>query len=200
MSQALQSDVLFYQRFLKCHGFYTDILDGDWGRNTEAAHQAFQQQTQQIAAQEGTFDTRSEGNIMTLSPKAQTAVRRFLAKSLAAGRDARVLSGTRTYAEQDALYAKGRTKPGPIVTNARGGQSNHNFGIAWDIGLFEGTKYILDDRPYKELAKLSLPAFQDLLWGGNWRSLKDYPHYELKPICNGLAALRKNFEGGVAYV
>lgn len=41
----------------------------------------------------------------------------------------------RTFAEQDALYAQGRTKPGPIVTKARGGQSYHNFGLACDIVL-----------------------------------------------------------------
>ncbi|MEO8506247.1 MAG: hypothetical protein ABI593_01300 [Betaproteobacteria bacterium] len=38
---------------------------------------------------------------------------------------------------QDAPYRQGRLgNPGPRVTNARDGQSNHNFGIAWDIGIF----------------------------------------------------------------
>ena len=41
----------------------------------------------------------------------------------------------RTFAEQDALYAQGRTKAGAKVTNARGGQSYHNFGMAIDIVL-----------------------------------------------------------------
>ena len=41
----------------------------------------------------------------------------------------------RTFAEQDALYAQGRTKSGAKVTNARGGQSYHNFGMAIDIVL-----------------------------------------------------------------
>lgn len=41
----------------------------------------------------------------------------------------------RTFAEQDALYAQGRTKPGSIVTYAKGGQSYHNFGLAVDIVL-----------------------------------------------------------------
>lgn len=45
----------------------------------------------------------------------------------------------RTFAEQDALYAQGRTKPGSIVTYARGGQSYHNFGIAIDICLVVDT-------------------------------------------------------------
>jgi peptidoglycan L-alanyl-D-glutamate endopeptidase CwlK len=42
-------------------------------------------------------------------------------------------SGYRTYGEQDALYAKGRTVPGAWATNAKGGQSSHNFGIAIDF-------------------------------------------------------------------
>ncbi len=41
----------------------------------------------------------------------------------------------RTFAEQDALFAQGRTKPGKIVTNAKGGQSYHNYGLAIDIVL-----------------------------------------------------------------
>lgn len=41
----------------------------------------------------------------------------------------------RTFAEQDVLYAQGRTKPGKIVTNAKGGQSYHNYGLALDIVL-----------------------------------------------------------------
>jgi len=41
----------------------------------------------------------------------------------------------RTFAEQDAIYAQGRTKPGKIVTNARKGLSYHNYGLAIDIVL-----------------------------------------------------------------
>jgi peptidoglycan L-alanyl-D-glutamate endopeptidase CwlK len=41
----------------------------------------------------------------------------------------KIISGTRTYGEQNELFAQGRMKPGPIVTRARGGQSNHKFGV-----------------------------------------------------------------------
>jgi peptidoglycan L-alanyl-D-glutamate endopeptidase CwlK len=44
-----------------------------------------------------------------------------------------VIQGYRTHAEQDALYAQGRTTPGPIVTRAKGGQSPHNWGLAIDV-------------------------------------------------------------------
>jgi hypothetical protein len=41
----------------------------------------------------------------------------------------------RSIAEQDALYAKGRTEPGEVVTQAKGGQSPHNHGLAVDVCL-----------------------------------------------------------------
>lgn len=93
------------------------------------------------------------------------------------GVDVRIISGLRTYAEQDALYAKGRTAPGPKVTNARAGFSNHNFGTAWDIGLFEGKKYLTDSPLYKEIGEISRSL--GLKWGGDFKSFKDYPHYEV---------------------
>ena len=44
-----------------------------------------------------------------------------------------VVQGRRTIAEQNSLYAQGRTAPGNIVTNAQGGSSAHNFGLAVDM-------------------------------------------------------------------
>ena len=46
--------------------------------------------------------------------------------------------GLRTFAEQDKLYAQGRTTPGPIVTNAQSGQSPHEYGCATDWAFFDG--------------------------------------------------------------
>jgi peptidoglycan L-alanyl-D-glutamate endopeptidase CwlK len=201
MSVHFKDDTLFYQRFLKSNLFYTGKLDGDWGPRTDAADKAFQQQCGEIAAAEGTFDNRSETNIVTLAPKAQIAVRRFLKLCKDAGKDVRILSGTRTYAEQNALYAQGRTKkPGPIVTRAKGGQSNHNFGIAWDIGIFKGGQYITDDKQYKALAEQILPQMADVEWGGNWKSLQDFPHYQLKALSDDLGVVRGDFEAGNPYV
>ncbi len=129
-----------------------------------------------------TFDPRSEKNIATLIPKAQAAARAFLERARAAlaphGVDVRIISGTRSYAEQNALYAQGRTKPGPKVTNARGGYSNHNFGVAWDVGLFKGTQYLGESPLYKTLGPIGEAL--GLEWGGRWRTMRDEPHYELK--------------------
>lgn len=199
--QLLVQDVLFYQRFLKANGFYKKGLDGKWGAGTDAADKAFVALSEQIAGQHGRFDPRSEGNIITLTPKAQVLARRFLSLMKAAGKDVRIISGTRTYAEQDALYRKGRNgNTEPRVTNAKGGQSNHNFGIAWDIGLFENGKYITTDGKYKQLAKLVMPHLSELEWGGDWVSFPDVPHYQHKAISDSVAAIRTNFELGKVYV
>lgn len=124
------------------------------------------------------FDQRSEDNISSLVPRAQAHARRFLQRALDAGFQVKIISGTRTYAQQNALYAQGRTKPGPRVTNARAGQSNHNFGIAWDIGLFNGSKYLADSPQYALIGKIGRDL--GLEWGGDWHSIQDQPHFQIK--------------------
>jgi peptidoglycan L-alanyl-D-glutamate endopeptidase CwlK len=193
-----EGDVLFLQRLLKSAGFYQGKLDGDWGPKTDAAVEAFDARFREIRDDLGEFDVRSEGNIHGLHPKAQEAARKFLRKVLDAGMTVRILSGTRTYAEQNALFRIGRFGDSrPKVTNARGGQSNHNFGIAWDIGVFVGGKYMTDSAPYRDAAEAGL--FDGLEWGGNWISFKDLPHYQL-PTGLSLSQVREKFESGEPYV
>lgn len=124
-------------------------------------------------------DPRSEKTIATLLPPVQPYARALVHKAASVGITVKVISGLRTYAEQDALYAQGRTAPGPIVTKARGGYSNHNFGIAFDIGVFEGTRYLPESPKYKAVGALGVDL--GLEWGGNWKTLVDQPHYQLRP-------------------
>jgi peptidoglycan L-alanyl-D-glutamate endopeptidase CwlK len=199
MSMVLfEDDIIFLQRFLKSAGFYTGKIDGIWGPKTDAAVNAFEVRSEQIAATLGKFDARTERNTLTLHPKAQEAARIFLKKVTNAGITARIISGTRTYAEQNELYRKGRFgNPPPKVTNARGGRSNHNFGIAWDIGIFENGTYLGDSPLYKKAADVGLIAGVE--WGGNWKTFKDQPHYQLG-TGNLIQVVRQNFESGQAYV
>jgi len=131
-----------------------------------------------------TFDDRSEINLATLHPEMQKAMRAFLgvAKTIAAktGHDVKVISGTRSYMEQDALYAKGRTIPNTsIVTRAKAGFSLHNFGISADIGIFKGKEYFGEHPLYHELGTLGKSLGME--WGGDWKSIVDEPHYQLRP-------------------
>lgn len=146
-------------------------------------------------------DPRSEKNIATLLPEVQPIARALVQKTALAGIQIKVLSGLRSYGEQEELYEKGRTTAGPKVTNARGGYSNHNFGIAFDIGVFEGTKYLPDSPKYKAVGALGMDL--GLEWGGNWKTIVDQPHFQLRPSWAGamnektmLAALRDRTSSG----
>ena len=131
------------------------------------------------------LDDRTERHLATLHPEVQRRGAAFMsaAKSLAIqrGLDVKMISGLRTFSEQEALYAKGRTAPGPVVTKARGGYSNHNFGLAFDIGVFskDGKTYHGDHAFYAELGPLGESL--GLEWGGRWKTIKDEPHYQLRP-------------------
>jgi peptidoglycan L-alanyl-D-glutamate endopeptidase CwlK len=201
MSASLtREDTLFTQRLLKSQGLYTGRLDGSWGPKTDAAVTAADARANQLAAQLGTFDARSETNIRTLNLKAQETARVFLGAFLnVTDYTVRIISGTRTYAEQNLLYAQGRTRPGDKVTNARGGASNHNFAIAWDIGIFLKGKYLSDGKQYKQAAAIALAATTGLEWGGNWTTIIDRPHYQLVTD-KAIKEVRELFESGQPYV
>ena len=142
------------------------------------------------------LDPKSKKTIDTLQPPVRPYAIALIQKARLNGITIKIISGLRTYEEQDALYARGRPDNGPTVTNAKGGQSNHNFGIAFDIGIFEGGKYLGNSPKYKAVGVLAMDL--GLEWGGNWKTFKDEPHYQLRPSwASGmterdmLAALRK---------
>jgi peptidoglycan L-alanyl-D-glutamate endopeptidase CwlK len=124
-------------------------------------------------------DDRSEKVIATLLPEVRPMARALVQKAALNGIRIKIISGLRTFEEQDELYAQGRTKPGSKVTNARGGYSNHNFGIAFDVGVFEGNKYLADSPKYKAVGVLGTDL--GLEWGGNWKTIIDQPHFQLRP-------------------
>jgi peptidoglycan L-alanyl-D-glutamate endopeptidase CwlK len=75
--------------------------------------------------------------------------------------------GLRTFEDQDTLYSQGRTAPGKIVTNARGGDSWHNYGLAAD--------YVLDSQPDKPGLQWSWDLKADLNHTGHsmWRDMAE---------------------------
>ena len=124
-------------------------------------------------------NARSERMIATLMTHVRPYARALYFKARDNGIAINIISGTRTHAEQDALYAQGRTTGGEIVTNARGGYSNHNFGIAFDVGVFEGNRYLPESPKYKAAGVLGMDL--GLEWGGNWKTIVDQPHFQLRP-------------------
>jgi len=83
----------------------------------------------------------------------------------------------RTFKRSDDLYAQGRTKPGSIVTNARGGDSVHNYRMALDFVILVNGKmsWKVDANWMKVVECFKKRGWK---WGGEFKSITDYPHLE----------------------
>jgi len=92
------------------------------------------------------------------------------------GHEIRLVQGFRSIAEQDRLYAQGRTTPGNIVTKAKGGESFHNYGCALDFTFRKHG----NDAPKNLWETLGTIGKQHgLEWGGDWKRFVDRPHFQL---------------------
>jgi peptidoglycan L-alanyl-D-glutamate endopeptidase CwlK len=140
-------------------------------------------------------DSRSEKNIATLAPEVRLLARRLVEESVAQGINVKVIDGSRTYAEQDALYAQGRSQPGQVVTKAKGGQSWHNFGLAFDVGIFseDGKTYHGEHKDYARVGVIGESL--GLTWGGRW-DFVDEPHFQFNPQKLTLAEMRTRTQEG----
>lgn len=98
--------------------------------------------------------------------------------------DMRPTDGFRSFQDQDNLYAQGRTRPGNRVTNARGGYSFHNYGVAVDQAMVnaQGQPHWNENGEYGQLWQRygELGERNGLEWGGRWR-FTDNPHLEYHP-------------------
>ncbi len=105
-----------------------------------------------------------------------------------------ITEGFRTVAQQNALYAKGRTKPGNIVTNARGSSysSQHMWGVAFDIAIND-SKRLYDTDLIGKVAKVAKSDKVGLGWGGDWKSFPDTPHFYLKKWGSGTGELKATY-------
>lgn len=210
MSLLFSPDSKFLQRFLHSGGFYEGDIDGDIGPKSEGALSQFEADTQQIADELGSFDKRTEASIRTMLIPTQRAAREFMTNiaqaGLSQGLSVRILSGTRTFAEQADLFEK-HQQGGPLA--AAPGHSNHNFGIAWDVGIFNDQGAYIDDLIAKKVMTSNAVDAEykkvgaygktlGLFWGGDWTS-PDYPHYQMRNN-NELASIRDAFMAGQAIV
>jgi len=183
-------------------------VDGKIGPETLAAiHAKICGKSATLPANQDAVDDRSEVAIRRLLPQVQPYARALVHAAKAQGIVIVVTSGLRTYDEQNALYAQGRTKPGKKVTNAAAGQSVHNYGFAVDIVLiidgktaswdvksdWDGDKVADWDECVRVFAKYGWS------WGGNWTSFKDMPHFE-KIGRNNWRTLKKLPKGLDGYV
>ncbi len=123
-----------------------------------------------------------------LHPKAQKLGLLLIRECAKQGISILIGECVRTIAEQDAVYAKGRTVAGDIVTNCRGVNysSMHQWRIAFDIYLnmdIDGDGKTSDDAfndstlLFEKIGKIGQSI--GLEWGGAWTSIKDRPHFQL---------------------
>jgi peptidoglycan L-alanyl-D-glutamate endopeptidase CwlK len=114
--------------------------------------------------------------LATVQPQLQRLGRELLRRLAAEGLTFKVIQGRRTPAQQAALYAKGRTAPGPKVTWTL--KSRHLTGRAIDIALFSGKNVVWESKHYTRAGEIGEQL--GLVWGGRWRGGKtDRPHFEL---------------------
>lgn len=142
-------------------------------------------------------------NISELHPRLQTKVALLKEECKKQGISILFSECLRTKAEQDALYAQGRTKPGNIVTNAKGStySSQHQWGIAIDFYInmdVDGDGNKKDDAFNNSTGLFervgSIAKSIGLGWGGDWKNFKDRPHLYL-PDWGSTAAKLKQLYG-----
>jgi peptidoglycan L-alanyl-D-glutamate endopeptidase CwlK len=173
---------LLWTRIQESLGITADGIPGPRTAQAVAARLGIDAATPAPIPSGGPLDPRSDANIATLRKTTQAKAREWLAACRAEGINVKIITGTRTYQEQDALFAQGRSKPGPKVTNAPAGYSWHNFGVGWDFVVFDTNGQPQWESPLMERCG-QIAESLGLEWGGRWTSPEDTPHIQLKPGC-----------------
>ncbi|MCD9033447.1 peptidoglycan-binding protein [Luteimonas sp. Y-2-2-4F] len=125
-----------------------------------------------------TGDAATDRRIAGLHPEVRATAAAFVNRvEQELGIQLRVTQGYRSIAEQNALYAQGRTAPGDIVTNARGGSSYHNYGLAFDVVEVRPDGSVNWDTDWAAIGRIG--ENMGLEWGGNWTRLVDRPHFQM---------------------
>jgi peptidoglycan LD-endopeptidase CwlK len=159
------------------------------------------------------MDSYTKSRINVLHPSIKNEVTNIIYECDAAlkGRaKIRITQGFRSYKEQEDLYAIGRTKPGKKITNARPGQSIHNYGFAVDICLIIDAKIAswdtVKDWDNDKIADwyecVKIFAKYGWEWGGNWKKFKDLPHFDKRGYNDWkkLSKLKKDDKGYVILI
>ncbi|MDZ5713617.1 peptidoglycan-binding protein [Jeotgalibacillus haloalkalitolerans] len=126
-----------------------------------------------------TLINRSVRNMGDIDSRIKDMTIEMIKRAYQEGINVQISSGLRTNDEQNRLYAKGRTTSGNIVTNARAGQSAHNYGLAVDYFLTDqtGTRAVWTvNAQWKRVAAIA--KSMGFTWGGDWTSFPDASHLE----------------------
>ncbi|TGB05435.1 M15 family peptidase [Halobacillus salinus] len=103
------------------------------------------------------------------------------------GIDVVITEGHRTEERQNELYERGRSTDGRVVTNAKAGESYHNYGLAIDFALRTSKGDVVWDTERDGngngksdwMEVVAIAKDMGFEWGGDWVSFKDYPHLQM---------------------
>jgi peptidoglycan L-alanyl-D-glutamate endopeptidase CwlK len=133
------------------------------------------------------MDSVSEQRLTLVVPELAQKIEATAASLMVKGIYIRVVQGLRSWADQAALYAQGRTAPGNIVTNAPPGHSMHEFGLAVDC--MPSLNAV--EQPYlpdgvggspRYVAMVAAGEAQGLVSGSTWVHMTDWPHFQLTGV------------------
>jgi len=114
-------------------------------------------------------------DINDLHPKVKPLCEQFIAKCAEQGVKVIITSTYRDAESQNALYAQGRTATGKIVTNAKAGQSFHNYKVAFDFAPVVGGQIPWNDtKLFTKCGEIAESV--GLEWAGRWQSFKELAH------------------------
>lgn len=117
-------------------------------------------------------------DIKELHPKVKVMAEKFIAECKAAGLNVTIYSTYRDHESQNDLYAQGRTKAGKVVTKAKGGDSFHNWRVAFDAApVVNGAIPWNDSNLFERMGAIGEKC--GLEWGGRWK-FKDMPHFQFR--------------------
>ena len=120
-------------------------------------------------------------SLRDLHPKVSILAQKMIAECHKNGIDLLVTSTFRDAEAQNALYAQGRTRAGAIVTNAKAGQSFHNYRVAFDVVPIVNGKPVWgtdgeDGKLWQSVGRTGKSV--GLEWAGDWERPKEYPHFQ----------------------
>ncbi|CAM3333727.1 M15 family metallopeptidase [Paenibacillus taichungensis] len=125
--------------------------------------------------------------ITGLHPVVAESEKLLVRKAARRGIEVVITHDFRSIDEQDALYNQGRSLSGNIVTNAKGGESYHNYGLAIDFALRTPEGDVVWDMERDDngngkpdwLEVVELAKELGFTWGGDWANFPDYPHLQM---------------------
>jgi len=122
-----------------------------------------------------------------LNDRVETSMNRLVDEAGKIGIRVVITADYRSADEQNRLYEQGRTTEGNIVTNAKAGESYHNYGLAIDFALLDIDGTVIWDMNYdgngngkkdwNEVVEIAKSLGYE--WGGDWKNFKDYPHLQM---------------------